>query len=34
MAEANKYAAGVWKNANKPERVLKLLERYHGWRRA
>jgi pyruvate/2-oxoglutarate dehydrogenase complex dihydrolipoamide dehydrogenase (E3) component len=33
MAEANKYAAGVWKNANKPERVLKLLDRYHRWRR-
>jgi pyruvate/2-oxoglutarate dehydrogenase complex dihydrolipoamide dehydrogenase (E3) component/uncharacterized membrane protein YdjX (TVP38/TMEM64 family) len=33
MAEANKYAAGEWKNAHKPERVLNLLERYHGWRR-
>jgi pyruvate/2-oxoglutarate dehydrogenase complex dihydrolipoamide dehydrogenase (E3) component/uncharacterized membrane protein YdjX (TVP38/TMEM64 family) len=33
MAEANKYAAGEWKKAHKPERVLNLLERYHGWRR-
>jgi pyruvate/2-oxoglutarate dehydrogenase complex dihydrolipoamide dehydrogenase (E3) component/uncharacterized membrane protein YdjX (TVP38/TMEM64 family) len=33
MAEANKYAAGEWKKAHKPERALKLLERYHAWRR-
>jgi pyruvate/2-oxoglutarate dehydrogenase complex dihydrolipoamide dehydrogenase (E3) component/uncharacterized membrane protein YdjX (TVP38/TMEM64 family) len=33
MAEANKYAAGEWKKAHKPERALKWLERYHGWRR-
>jgi len=33
MAEANKYAAGEWKKANKPERVLRLVERYHRWRR-
>lgn len=33
MAEANKYAAGEWKKAHKPERVLRLLERYHAWRR-
>jgi pyruvate/2-oxoglutarate dehydrogenase complex dihydrolipoamide dehydrogenase (E3) component/uncharacterized membrane protein YdjX (TVP38/TMEM64 family) len=33
MAEANKYAAGEWKKAHKPERVLRWLERYHGWRR-
>jgi hypothetical protein len=33
MAEANKYAAGEWKKAHKPERTLKLLERYHSWRR-
>ena len=34
MGEANKYAAGVWKNANKPERALRFLERFHGWRRS
>jgi len=33
MAEANKYAAGEWKKANKPERLLALAERYHRWRR-
>ena len=34
MGEANKYAAGVWKNANKPEGVLRFLRRFHGWRRS
>ncbi|HEX6376711.1 MAG TPA: FAD-dependent oxidoreductase [Allosphingosinicella sp.] len=33
LAEANKYAAGEWKKAHKPERLLAWLERYHGWRR-
>ncbi len=33
MAEANKYAAGEWKKAHKPERILRWLERYHSWRR-
>ncbi len=33
MAEANKYAAGEWKRANQPERLLKWVERYHRWRR-
>ncbi len=33
MAEANKFAAGAWKRANAPEGVLRLAERYHGWRR-
>jgi pyruvate/2-oxoglutarate dehydrogenase complex dihydrolipoamide dehydrogenase (E3) component len=33
LAEANKYAAGVWKKAHAPERVLRVLERYHAWRR-
>ena len=33
MAEANKFAAGNWKKAHKPEGVLKWVERYHGWRR-
>jgi len=32
MAEANKYAAGEWKKAHKPERVLRWLERFHAWR--
>lgn len=33
MAEANKFAAGNWKKANKPERLLEWVERYHAWRR-
>lgn len=33
MAEANKYAAGYWKQAHKPEGLLKWVERYHTWRR-
>jgi pyruvate/2-oxoglutarate dehydrogenase complex dihydrolipoamide dehydrogenase (E3) component/uncharacterized membrane protein YdjX (TVP38/TMEM64 family) len=33
MAEANKYAAGEWKRAHKPQRILRLAERYHRWRR-
>ena len=32
-AEANKYAAGNWKKAHAPERVLAWLARYHSWRR-
>jgi pyruvate/2-oxoglutarate dehydrogenase complex dihydrolipoamide dehydrogenase (E3) component/uncharacterized membrane protein YdjX (TVP38/TMEM64 family) len=31
MAEANKFAAGNWKKANKPEGLLKWVERYHAW---
>ena len=33
MAEANKFAAGNWKKAHKPEGVLRWVERYHDWRR-
>ncbi len=33
FAEANKYAAGVWKQAHKPEKVLRWLARYHAWLR-
>jgi len=33
MAEANKYAAGQWKKANQPERLLKWVELYRRWRR-
>jgi pyruvate/2-oxoglutarate dehydrogenase complex dihydrolipoamide dehydrogenase (E3) component/uncharacterized membrane protein YdjX (TVP38/TMEM64 family) len=32
LAEANKYAAGAWKRAHAPERVLAWLGRYHQWR--
>ncbi|MCR9204358.1 MAG: FAD-dependent oxidoreductase [Halobacteriovoraceae bacterium] len=33
MGEANKYAAGMWKKARKPEGVLKLLRKFHSWER-
>ena len=33
LAEANKYAAGVWKRAHQPERLLRWARRYHDWRR-
>lgn len=33
FAEANKFAAGQWKLARKPEKLLKMAEKYHAWRR-
>ena len=33
LAEANKYAAGLWKQAHKPEGLLRWVERFHAWRR-
>jgi pyruvate/2-oxoglutarate dehydrogenase complex dihydrolipoamide dehydrogenase (E3) component/uncharacterized membrane protein YdjX (TVP38/TMEM64 family) len=33
MAEANKFAAGAWKKANAPERLLAWVKRFHDWRR-
>jgi pyruvate/2-oxoglutarate dehydrogenase complex dihydrolipoamide dehydrogenase (E3) component/uncharacterized membrane protein YdjX (TVP38/TMEM64 family) len=33
LAEANKYAAGVWKRAHAPQRVLRQVERFHAWMR-
>jgi len=33
MSEANKYAAGEWKRAHAPQRLLAWLQRYHAWRR-
>ncbi|AEF53200.1 FAD-dependent oxidoreductase [Marinomonas posidonica] len=32
-AEANKYAAGEWKRAHAPAKILNWLEKYHSWRR-
>lgn len=34
MAEASKYAAGNWKKAHAPEKLLSLVERFHTWRRS
>ena len=33
LAEANKYAAGAWKRAHQPERLLAWVQRFHDWRR-
>jgi pyruvate/2-oxoglutarate dehydrogenase complex dihydrolipoamide dehydrogenase (E3) component/uncharacterized membrane protein YdjX (TVP38/TMEM64 family) len=33
MSEANKYAAGEWKKAHAPQRLLKWVGRYHDWKR-
>ena len=34
LAEANKYAAGVWKKNNAPAKALEFLAKYHSWRRS
>ena len=34
LAEANKYAAGEWKRAHAPQRLLDWVARYHTWERA
>jgi pyruvate/2-oxoglutarate dehydrogenase complex dihydrolipoamide dehydrogenase (E3) component/uncharacterized membrane protein YdjX (TVP38/TMEM64 family) len=34
LAEANKYAAGEWKRAHAPKKLLEWVERYHAWERA
>ena len=34
LAEASKYAAGAWKKAHAPERLLRTAERLHAWMRA
>jgi len=33
LAEANKYAAGVWKRNHAPKALLEWVGRYHAWRR-
>jgi pyruvate/2-oxoglutarate dehydrogenase complex dihydrolipoamide dehydrogenase (E3) component/uncharacterized membrane protein YdjX (TVP38/TMEM64 family) len=34
LAEANKYAAGEWKRAHAPQKLLEWVGRYHAWERA
>ncbi len=34
LAEANKYAAGEWKRAHQPVKLLEWVERFHAWRRS
>jgi pyruvate/2-oxoglutarate dehydrogenase complex dihydrolipoamide dehydrogenase (E3) component len=33
LSEANKYAAGEWKRAHQPHKVLEWLGKFHAWRR-
>lgn len=33
LAEANKFAAGEWKRANAPQKLLEWVEKFHTWRR-
>ncbi|WP_218669504.1 FAD-dependent oxidoreductase [Hydrogenophaga sp. H7] len=33
LAEANKYAAGEWKRAHQPEKLLAWVKKYHDWKR-
>lgn len=33
LSEANKYAAGEWKRAHQPHRLLEWVRRFHDWRR-
>ena len=33
LAEANKYAAGEWKRAHQPKKLLEWVARYHHWKR-
>jgi pyruvate/2-oxoglutarate dehydrogenase complex dihydrolipoamide dehydrogenase (E3) component len=33
LAEANKYAAGEWKRAHQPAKLLEWVQRYHAWER-
>ena len=34
MAEANKYAAGLWKKNHAPQRLLAWIKKYHTWMRS
>ena len=34
MSESNKFAAGNWKKAHAPEKLLSYVEKFHAWRRS
>jgi pyruvate/2-oxoglutarate dehydrogenase complex dihydrolipoamide dehydrogenase (E3) component/uncharacterized membrane protein YdjX (TVP38/TMEM64 family) len=34
LAEANKFAAGNWKKAHAPEKLLGYVQRFHAWKRS
>lgn len=33
LSESNKYAAGEWKRAHQPEKLLAWIKKFHAWRR-
>jgi pyruvate/2-oxoglutarate dehydrogenase complex dihydrolipoamide dehydrogenase (E3) component/uncharacterized membrane protein YdjX (TVP38/TMEM64 family) len=33
LSEANKYAAGEWKRAHQPKRLLEWVQKFHAWQR-
>ena len=33
MAEANRFAAGIWKKNHAPKKLFKLAQKFHAWRR-
>lgn len=33
LSESNKYAAGEWKRAHQPVKLLEMVEKFHAWRR-
>lgn len=33
LAESNRYVAGAWQRRNQPERLLRVVEKFHTWRR-
>jgi pyruvate/2-oxoglutarate dehydrogenase complex dihydrolipoamide dehydrogenase (E3) component len=33
FAEANKHAAGAWKRAHAPQRLLRAVQKFHDWKR-
>jgi len=33
MAEANKFAAGIWKKNHAPKGLLNFIRKFHSWRR-
>ena len=34
LSEGNKFVAGEWRKARKPEKLLHWVERYHRWNRS
>jgi dihydrolipoamide dehydrogenase len=34
LGEANKFAAGVWKKANQPTKLLEYVKKFHAWERS